>query len=98
MNQEQDTNSEFSQRHNYASTRGQERHERRMAKEAARAQRRAARAQRPHQDWTFEFKADDKVYTFNWHWHQPVVGHQETEETGNAGSETENGPNTPEVS
>jgi hypothetical protein len=75
MTEEQNKTSDTVQQSPY-SIRAQERHERRMAKQAAqqermaaREARRAAHAQRVHRDWTFEMKLGEKVYTFNWRWH-----------------------------
>src|SRR5512144_1476911 len=72
MTQEQptpiDTRSDYGRAARRAA-RTQERHERWLAKQAAREARRAARAQRPHRDWSFEVRVGDQVYTFTWHWH-----------------------------
>ncbi len=78
MSEEQKTQNEPTgsyQQNNYAS-RAQLRHERRMAKLAAKEQHRAARdarraahAARPRQDWTFEVRAGEKLYSFTWRWH-----------------------------
>ncbi len=67
-------------RHSSFSDRTQERHERCMAKQAAREARRLARAQRPRLDWSFEVKFGEKVYTFNWRWHLAEPQAQDVEE------------------
>ncbi len=82
MTDEQNTHSEPEQnlRSSY-STRAQKRHERLIAKQEARSERRIAHAQRLRRDWTFEVKAGEKVYTFNWRWHRPKPQPQVVEET-----------------
>ncbi len=80
-------------------SRAQERYERHMAKQAARQARHAAheaaRAQRVHRDWTFEFRAGDKVYTFNWRW-QPANQPQENTAPSQAEAPVAPGVETPE--
>ena len=65
MTQEQptpiDTRSDYGRAARRAA-RTQERHERWLAKQAAREARRAARAQRPHRDWSFEVRVGDQVH------------------------------------
>ncbi len=70
MSEEQKTQTEPAGKYwsNAYSTRAQLRHERRMAKmaakeehRAARDARRAARAARPRQDWTFEARFGEKL-------------------------------------
>ena len=80
MSEEQKTYSApaESYRQNFYVSRAQLRHERGMAKQmlreqhrAARDMRRAARAARPRQDWTFEVRFGEKLYSFTWRW-QPL--------------------------
>ncbi len=98
MTEVQTNNSEPRQhRHSSYGARAQERHERWMAKQEARAARRAAHAQRLRRDWTFEVKAGEKVYTFNWHWHKPEPQSQAAEETKPADLQAENGSETTSV-
>ncbi len=39
-----------------------------MARDERRAAHAAARAARPRQDWTFEVRFGEKLYSFTWHW------------------------------
>ncbi len=80
MSEEQKSQSEPAGQYqrNSDTSRAQLRHERRMAKlaakeehRAARDERRAAHAARPRRDWTFEVRAGEKLYTFTWRW-QPL--------------------------
>jgi hypothetical protein len=77
MSEEQKTQSDpvGSYPQNIYASRAQRRHERRMAKMAAREQhrtardeRRAAHAARPRRDWTFEMRIGEKLYTLAWRW------------------------------
>ncbi len=69
MNENQNTpNNKYQSRYEYKAALAQQRHERRIEAKAERAARRLEHAQRPRRDWTFEFKAGDKVYTFSWRW------------------------------
>ncbi len=80
MSEEQKTQTATAEayRQNSYPSRAQLRHERQMAKLAAkeehrayRDERRAARAARPRRDWTFEIRVGEKLYTFTWRW-QPL--------------------------
>src|SRR5512133_2945793 len=102
MSEEQKTQSESAgqYRQNDYASRAQLRHERRMAKmaaqeehRAARDARRAAHAARPHRDWTFEVRAGEKLYSFNWRW-QPLGFGTRVTEPG-AQPRVENPPQVP---
>lgn len=62
-------NQHLQDRYAYKMAKIQAREARHMARQVAREARWANRPHRPRQDWSFEVRLGEKVYTFTWRWH-----------------------------
>jgi hypothetical protein len=62
-------NTHSESRRNTHAARQQERHVRRLEKQAAHDAQCEARSRRPRRDWSFEVNTGEKKISFTWRWH-----------------------------